>query len=511
MIIGGPPMIAFAPQGSRRIRLLGLGTAVVVLGALAVPAPVTARVLDDCTQSQQDNVAEVCLTDDQIRAMDDTGAALAVDEISSSRNIRQLAHLDKQAPFNTEESIASDIAFQGGFAFQGNYDGFVIYDIRNPRRPSVLTQVLCPGSQNDVTIFGDLLFLSTDSSRTNDSCASTSQSASIKESWEGIKIFDVSDKTNPRYIKSVETNCGSHTQTLVPSADRRSVYIYISSYSPRDTFPDCQPPHDLISIVKVPLADPTTASVVATPNLFPDGGNPPGAGGSSTSGCHDITAYPAKRIAAGACMGDGILMDISNPEAPRVINRVRDNTNFAFWHSATFNQEGTKVVFTDELGGGVAPTCNTTVGPNRGADAIYDIVGQGDARTMVFRSYFKIPRVNTDTENCVAHNGSIVPTLFGDVMVQAWYQGGISVWDFTDSAHPNEIGFWERGPLSDTELIPGGSWSAYYYNGHIYSSDIQKGLDVLLLFDLRTLTANIHRTQQLNVQSQPVYWPFLRD
>jgi len=494
------------------MRLLGFGTVAVVLAALAVPAPVQARVVDDCTQqAPEDVVSEVCLTEDQLRAMDDTGAMLAVDEISSSRNIRQLANLPKQAPFDITSALASDIAFQGNFAFQGNYNGFMIYDIHNPRKPSVLTQVVCPGSQNDVTIYGDLLFLSTDSSRSDDSCDSHSLSATVKEAWEGIKIFDVSDKSNPRYIKSVETNCGSHTHTVVPSADRSNVYLYISSYSPRSTFPDCLPPHDLISIVKVPLADPTTASVVATPNLFPDGGNPPGAGGSSTSGCHDITAYPSKRIAAGACMGDGILMDISDPEAPRVINRVRDNVNFAFWHSATFNQEGTKVIFTDELGGGTGPTCNTTVGPNRGADAIYDITGEGDARTMVFKSYFKIPRVNTNTENCVAHNGSIVPTLWGDIMVQAWYQGGVSVWDFTDSANPFEIAYWERGPLSDTQLILGGSWSAYWYNGHIYSSDIQKGLDVLLLFDLRTITANIHRQQQLNVQSQPVYWPFIRD
>nr|WP_246001568.1 hypothetical protein [Allorhizocola rhizosphaerae] len=440
--------------------------------------------------------------------MDDAGASLAVDEVSSSRNMRQVANLPKQAPLDT--GVGSDLAFQDHYAFVGNYNGFVVYDIRNPRRPSIVTQVLCPGSQNDISVFGDLLFLSTDSSRSDDSCNSISQPASMEESWEGIKIFDISDVRNPRYVKSVETDCGSHTHTLLPSADRRTVYLYISSYSPRANFPDCQPPHDLISIVRVPVANPTAAAVVAKPNLFPDGGNPPGAGGSSTSGCHDITVYPAKRLAAGACMGDGILMDITDPEAPRVITRVRDNVNFAFWHSATFNQTGTKVVFTDELGGGTGPTCNPTVGPNRGADAIYDIVGEGDGRTLVFRSYFKIPRTNTNTENCVAHNGSIVPTIIGDVMVQAWYQGGISVWDFTDSAHPFEIGFWERGPLSENELVFGGSWSAYYYNGHIYSSDIQKGLDVLELWDLRTITANFHRTHQLNVQTQPVYWPFRR-
>lgn len=438
----------------------------------------------------------------------DIGAALTVDEIASSPNIHQVANIPKQEPFTTAESFGTDIAFQGNFAYDGNYDGFVIYDIGNPRHPSVVSQVMCPGSQNDVSIWGDLLFLSTDSSRSDDSCHSVSQPASIKSSWEGIKIFDVSDKQNPRYIKSVETECGSHTHTLVPAADNQSVYLYVSSYFPSATLPDCQPPHDLISIVKVPLAAPTEAAVVATPNLFPDGGNPAGNPSRETSGCHDITAYPAKHLAAGACMGDGILMDISNPEAPRVIDRVRDTVNFAFWHSATFNQAGTKVVFTDELGGGSAATCTAKVGPNRGADAIYDITGKGgDDLRMVFRGYFKIPRANALTENCVAHNGSIVPVKSGDIMVQAWYQGGVSVWDFTDSAHPVEIAYWERGPLSDTRLVLGGTWSAYYYNGFIFSSDIQKGLDVLELQDPRTATAGDRRVPRLNVQSQPVYWP----
>jgi hypothetical protein len=499
-------MIADTPQGSRRFRFLALATAVGVLVAATAASPGHARALEDCKQrvDSGENLAEWCLTPEQLRAMSEPVAAVpGVDEIVSSRNMRQVANIPKQAPFDT--SVGSDLAFQGNYAFVGNYNGFGIYDIHNPRRPSLVTQVLCPGSQNDISVFGDLVFLSTDSSRNDDSCTSTSQPASMKESWEGIKIFDVSDKRNPRYIKSVETNCGSHTHTLLPGADGRTVYLYISSYSPRDTFPDCMPPHDLISIVKVPLANPTEAAVVARPVLFPEG-----TGNTNTSGCHDITVYPAKRLAAGACMGDGILMDIANPEAPRVITRVRDTVNFSFWHSATFNQAGTKVVFTDELGGGVGPTCNATVGPNRGADAIYDIAGEGDARTLVFRSYFKIPRANADTENCVAHNGSIVPTIIGDVMVQAWYQGGISVWDFSDSAHPFEIGFWERGPLPGTTLTFGGSWSAYYYNGHIYSSDIQKGLDVLELWDLRTITANFHRTRQLNVQTQPVYWPFRR-
>ncbi|MCZ7437241.1 hypothetical protein O7598_12610 [Micromonospora sp. WMMC241] len=433
-------------------------------------------------------------------------AVPGVDEISSSPNLRQVANLPKQGPFDTTSALGTDIAFQGRYAFVGNYEGFVIYDVSRPSRPTIVSQVLCPGSQNDISVSGNLLFLSTDSSRSDDSCASTAQPASVKESWEGIKIFDIRDKRNPRYIKSVETACGSHTHTLVPGKDRRNVYLYVSSYSPRAEFPDCQPPHDSISIVKVPVKSPTTASVVATPNLFPDGGYPgiPGQT-SATTGCHDITAYPAKDLAAGACMGDGILLDIKDREAPRVIERVTDTVNFAFWHSATFNNAGTKVVFTDELGGGGAATCNEVVGPNRGADAIYDVTGRGDARKLAFRSYYKIPRVNADTENCVAHNGSLIPVPGRDIMVQAWYQGGISVWDFTDSAKPKEIAYWERGPLDAAQLRTGGSWSAYWYNGHIYSSDIQKGLDVLELRDPRTWLAQLIRVPELNVQTQAGY------
>ncbi|GLY50875.1 hypothetical protein Lesp01_45310 [Lentzea sp. NBRC 102530] len=444
------------------------------------------------------------LSEAQLESRAEGSAALpGVDEISRSRNMVPVAHLDKQAPLN---STQTDIAFQDNYAFVGNYDGFVIYDIRNPKKPSIKSQVLCPGSQNDISVYGNLLFLSTDSSRSDNSCSSVSQSATIKESWEGIKVFDISDKSAPRYVAAVETACGSHTHTMVPSKNKKDVYLYVSSYSPNATFPDCQPPHDKISIVKVPVKNPAAASLLKAPVLFPDGGNPGVVGDietgytSATSGCHDITVYPQLDLAAGACMGDGVLWDISNRENLVEINRVQDDEHFAFWHSATFNNSGTKVVFTDELGGGGAATCNEKIGPNRGANGIYDIVGKGKNRKLVFKSYYKIPRMQTDSENCVAHNGSLIPVPGKDIMVQSWYQGGISVWDFTNSAKPREIGFFERGPMPN--LGSGGTWSTYWYNGYIYSSEMGRGFDVIDMRDPRTFIAKLFRTDELNVQTQ---------
>jgi hypothetical protein len=428
------------------------------------------------------------------------------DELVSSANMRLVANIPATDPLSGPDSVGSDIAFQGDYAFGGNYLGFTIYNIKNPKKPKIVSQVFCPGPQNDVTVSGNLLFLSTDSRRSDDSCNSVAQPDGSLPYWEGMKIFDVSDKSAPRYIKSIDTDCGSHTHTLVPSASSadRAVYLYISSYSPNASLPRCQPPHDSISIIRVPLDSPASASVVAKPVLFPDGGFPgfpapfPN-GRTATSGCHDLTVYPEKNLMAGACMGNGVLFDISDRLAPRTISRVED-ANFAFWHSATFNNEGTKVIFTDELGGGGAPTCNATIGPLHGADGVYDVTGTGDNRRLEFRSYFKISRTQTDTENCVSHNGSLIPVRGRDIMVQAWYQGGMQVWDFTDSANPTEIGFLERGPLPGGE--GGGEWSVYYYNGFIYGSDIVKGLDVVELNDPRTNPARGVKLPELNVQTQ---------
>ncbi|MET9624139.1 MULTISPECIES: hypothetical protein [unclassified Streptomyces] len=491
-----------------RARIRGLGVATAAAGllvSLLAAGPATA------TPDPGDSSAPGSVSAQQAaeaRSAIQSGEIPGVDEIVHSKNIEHLVNIPKDALPGTN----SDLAFQGKYAFAGNYDGFRIFDISNPRAPRTVAQVLCPGSQNDISVSGNLVFLSTDSSRSDNSCASTTQPATEKSSWEGMKIFDISDITNPRYVAAVETSCGSHTHTLVPK--RKDVYVYVSSYSPNVAFPDCQPPHDGISVIKVPRKAPEKAAIVNFPVLFPgegpDGGGNPGGptnpGVSKTTGCHDITVLPGKDLAAGACMGDGILFDIADPENPKVIDQVQDNVNFAFWHSATFNQRADKVVFTDELGGGGAATCNAVVGPNRGADGIYDIVGKGKKRKLVFRSYFKIPRHQADTENCVAHNGSLIPVKGKDLMVQAWYQGGVSVWDFTDSAKPKEIAYFERGPLSATTMSTGGAWSAYYYNGYIYSNDIAKGFDVLKISDRRTDPAKRIRMDGLNVQTQPDYF-----
>jgi hypothetical protein len=502
----------------RRARRLGLVAAgVLALGLGSLSAPVIA---DDassrasteqrdprCGPDQQalqragDRFAQGCLPGQRIAGMDDSDARLESGE-TASRNMTLLANLPKSGAFEEYGAFNSDLAFQGQYAYAGNYNGFNVYDISNPRRPDLVTQVACPGSQNDVSVTGDILVLSTDSSRSDDSCESTSQSAEQEDSWEGVKVFDISDPAQPRYVAAVETACGSHTHTLAPSKDGSDIYVYVSSYSPRDSYPDCQPPHDQISVVDIPVESPADASLAAEPVLFPEGGNPGSENGSrETSGCHDITAYPSKDIAAGACMGDGVLIDISDREAPVVTEQVRDDKNFAFWHSATFNNAGTKVVFTDELGGGGAPTCNPSIGDTRGANGIYDIV----AGELEFRSYYKMPRAQSNTENCVAHNGSLVPVPGRDIMVQAWYQGGISVFDFTNSRQPRELAWFDRGPLSEDELLLGGSWSAYYYNGFVYSNDIQQGFDVLDIDHPAFVPAEQHRYDVLNPQSQPSF------
>lgn len=437
----------------------------------------------------------------------DLTGLLAVDEEAGSPNLSLISHTPRSGAFAGDGAYNTDLAFQGRFAYAGNYEGFSVFDISRPRKPRLVTQVVCPGAQNDVSVYRNLLILSVDAPRTSSRCDAGPGSASQKSSWEGIRVFDISRPARPRYVAAVETACGSHTHSLAPTRDGKRLFVYVSSYSPNSDFPDCRPPHDKISIVAIPLAKPARARVAATPVLFPDGGNPGtglpllGVGPSETSGCHDLTVFPSRDLAAGACMGDGVLLDIRRRLRPRVISRVTDDVNFSFWHSATFNNAGTKVVFTDELGGGSLPTCNPVIGQERGANGIYDIVGE----RLEFRSYYKIPRSQALTENCVAHNGSLIPVPGRDIMVQAWYQGGLSVFDFTDSRDPREIAWFDRGPISRTDLTLGGNWSTYWHNGFIYSNEIHRGFDVYRLDDPRTNAARSVRMGRFNPQSQPRY------
>ena len=433
------------------------------------------------------------------------GTALGTNQIGHSANMRLVANVPLGAPFNVSQAWGTDLAFQGDYAFTGNYEGFTIHDISDPTNPKVTARVYCPGGQNDISVTGNLLFLSIDEPRSDDTCAS--RPGNPLNGWEGIRIFDISDKSKPRYVKSIATRCGSHTHTLVPGKgdDEDKVYVYVSSYGPLPEAENCKPPHDSIAIVEVPLDRPEDAKVVAQPVLFPDGGlggDEPGGDIEGTSGCHDITVYPEKDLAAGACLGNGILMDISDPVNPKVLQEISDTENFSIWHWAIFNNRGDKVVFGDELGGGVAPTCDRNTGPTRGANAVYEIT---EDRRLVRRGFFKIPREQTPRENCVAHNGNLIPVPGKDILVQSWYQGGVSVIDFTDADNPKEIAYFERGPISADEGETGGSWSAYYYNGYIYSSDITKGLDVLEINDPLTDPAKQVTFKELNPQTQTSY------
>ncbi|TKK85258.1 hypothetical protein FDA94_26690 [Herbidospora galbida] len=423
---------------------------------------------------------------------------LAVDAIDHSDNVRVVANVPLEAPFDGDEAWGTDLAFQGDYAFVGNYAGFTIVDISDPEKPSVVSRTVCEGGQNDISVTGDLLFLSVDFPRDNESCVSKEGEEGAAGSWEGVRIFDVSDKKRPKYVTSIRTECGSHTHAVLPG--EQTVYVYVASSGPVPDSATCPPPHSAMDVIEVPVDAPETARVAARPPVFGERPVEEGSEYENPRGCHDVTVYPERKLAAGACFGDGVLMDISNPLLPRVLQVVQD-PNFAVWHSATFNNDGTKLVFSDELGGGVSATCDKSTGVQEGANAIYDLTSEN---TLERRGYFKIPRVQTADENCVAHNGSLIPVKGKDIMVQGWYQGGVSVWDFTDSANAREIGYFERGPLRPG-LSLGGSWSAYYYNGFIYSSDITKGLDILEINDPLTDPAKSVKMTELNVQSQRSY------
>jgi len=448
----------------------------------------------------------ICTSKSVTSRYDDSDAKLTRSGQAATAGMRLIASRSKQGPFAPYAAFNSDLAFEDGYAYQGNYDGVTIWDVRDPSNPKLAGQIRCTGAQNDVTINDGILITSTDSRRNNDGCASGAASTPADEtSWEGLKVWDVRDRENPALLKSVRTDCGSHTHTVLPEADR--LLVYVSSYDVSGTNYECANTgpnaHDKISIVEVPRSNPRESQVIAEPVLFPDGGyeGDPAAQRSATRGCHDITVYQKIGLAAGACTGEGAIIDISDPENPEVLASVED-PNFSFWHSATISQDGKKVLFTDELGGGSAPTCNDTIGPKRGADAIYDI---SDPANPKFMSYFKIPREQTNFENCVAHNGNAIPVPGRDILVQSWYQGGTSIIDWTDGNNIEELAWFDRGPWTSAERPNGrlaGFWSTYYYNGFIYGSEIQRGLDVFKAVGSQFAGADRKRVGTLNAQTQ---------
>ena len=528
------------------------------------------------------------------------------DAAEATWNMKVLSKTPPTAKF--VGSTNSDMAFTGNYVIQGSYNGYQIWDISNPAKPTIKHANYCPASQSDVSVYKNLLFVSSESNTGRIDCGDQGVKEPVSAArLRGIRIFDITDLANPKNLANVQTCRGSHTHTvLVDPKDKDNVYVYVSGSAgvrPADELPGCvsaAPAKDpnsalfRIEVIKVPLAHPEQAAIVSSPRIFNDLTKPAGHGetaedvaagakmaaearakgmytamifgaervippqmttpwldsivkarggtGAATGAdssalraaipgiiaklvgdspaddhgpkpgptqCHDITVYPAIGYAGGACEGYGLLLDIKDPTHPVRIGAVADS-NFSYWHSATFNNDGTKVLFSDEWGGGGAPKCRATDPKQWGADALFTI----DKGVMKFQGYYKMSAAQTDKENCVAHNGSLIPIPGRDVMVQAWYQGGISVFDWTDAAHAREIAFFDRGPIDSTHFTMGGSWSVYWYNGVIVSSEIARGLDVLELTPSADISKNeidaakTVKLDYLNAQGQPKFtWP----
>ena len=433
-------------------------------------------------------------------------------------------------------AVHSDLAFSGKYAIQGNYNGFEIWDISNPAKPVLANAYTCPASQNDVSVFKNLLFMSSEATNSRQDCNFGGVPQPVSENRvRGIRIFDISDIAHPKLVTTVQTCRGSHTHTVVTQpGDPNNVYIYVSGTAGVRSDAELKGCKDAgrddpesarfrLEVIKVPVAKPGAASIVSSPRIFSnlpvpprnedraaqdaaeraaaaaargqqpgapaagagERGNAPVAPPTGPNQCHDITVYPEIGLAGGACAGLGLLLDIHDAAHPFRIDMAGD-TNMSFWHSATFNNDGTKVLFSDEWGGGGQPRCRSTDKPEWGADALFTI----ENKNLVFHSYYKLPAPQTSQENCVAHNGSLIPIPGRDVMVQAFYQGGITVFDWTDVVHPKEIAYFDRGPIDATRMVMGGSWSAYWYNGVIVSSEIARGLDIYELLPSGLITQN---------------------
>ena len=530
------------------------------------------------------------------------GAGL-FDAEEAAWNLRVLSATPPPRAFVGETN--SDLAFTGDYAIQGNYNGIMVWDLSNPRRPDLVTEYVCPASQSDVSVYGNLLFVSGEGLGGRLDCGTEGVPSRVSaDRLRGIRIFDITDIRNPEYVANVQTCRGSHTHSVLKDPnDDENVYVYVSGSAgvrPEEELPGCSSafPEDdpnsalfRIEVIQVPLANPEQAAIVSSPRIFDDLAAPPrhgaspadiaeleaakargafvanlwgrervlwsrlvdpllaemvrqrGGTGAPTAAdsaalrealpaiiaerftrddddgedrpergptqCHDITLYPEIGLAGGACEGYGLLLDISDPIAPRRLDAVADS-NFSYWHSATFNNEGTKILFGDEWGGGGQPKCRAADPMEWGANALFRL----DDGQMDFASYYKMPAPQTSQENCVAHNGSLVPIPGRDVMVQSWYQGGISVFDWTDIDNPVEIAFHDRGPVDAERMADGGTWSVYWYNGLLVSSEISRGLDVFELVPSAYLSrheieaANTVELDYLNAQGQPRFvWP----
>ena len=481
-----------------------------------------------------------------------------LDAGEAAEGMRLVSFTPKAAEFDTVRGLTfinSDIAFGDHYVYQGNFSGFSIWDVSNPVHPVMVSAVACVTSQGDPSIVGNLLFISAEGGGNRNDCAKGGVQ-NPADHMAGVRIYDVSNPATPRLVKNVQTCKGSHTHTVIPSpTDKGVVYIYVSGSQfarPDSEMTGCVSGSDpadernslyRLDVIKVPLAHPEEAEVVTGARIFTGLAPAPRRQSAAqrereraatsarrrmmtTSGpwnCHDVTAYPAMNVLAGACASYGLLVDISNPERPVRLD-ARSDTNFSLWHTAVFSNDGSKVVFTDEWGGGLAPNCQQTSMLEMGGNTTLTISRD---RKFTQRAYFKIPSAQSPEENCVSHNGGLVPVPGRDIMVQGWYQGGVDVIDFTDPDHPFEIAYFDRGPV-DAPPTPGdttpaigrqrgsigGSWGAYYWNGLVYSSELARGLDVLELLPTAQLSANelaaarLVRFEEYNPQSQPkIVWP----
>jgi len=479
----------------------------------------------------------------------DAGTALS--------GMRLLSTAPKAAPFDSARGLTfvnSDLAFRGNLVYQGNFAGFSIWDVSNPSNPTMVSAVSCITSQGDPSIHGNLLFISAEGAGNRNDCAKGGVT-NPADHMAGVRIYDVSNPKSPTLIKNVQTCKGSHTHTLIPSpTDKGVVYAYVSgSQGARASteLAGCRNGADpadetnslfRLDVIRIPVARPQDAAVVTGARIFTGLAPAAARGGrarparalagadsammaqlaaNGPRNCHDVSAYPAMGLLAGACASHGLLVDISNPEKPIRLDAAAD-TNFSLWHTAVFSNDGKKVVFTDEWGGGTSPNCQSIHPLEMGGNTTLVI---DENRKFRQHAYFKIPSAQSPQENCVSHNGSLVPVPGRDIMVQGWYQGGVDVIDFTDADKPFEIAFFDRGAVdappaagdSASSRVRGtiaGSWGAYYYNGYVYSSEMARGLDILELMPTDKLSANelaaarLVRFDEFNPQSQPkIVWP----